>query len=76
MDDMRYSFEQISRATGINVYSLEIWRGYKGIVWHPKGYTLAEVRKMISSCGLVDPEVIAKTRSKKAKELYRLLSEE
>lgn len=76
MDDVRYSFEQISRATGIKVYILEKWRGYKGIVWHPKGYTLAEVRKMISSCGLVDPEVIAKTRSKKAKELYRLLSEE
>lgn len=76
MDDVRYSFEQISRVTGIEVYRLESKRRQAGLAWHPKGFLLDEVRKMIRGCGLVDPEVIAKTRSEKSKELYRLLSEE
>lgn len=49
MDGTRYSFDQISKVSGIAVYRLEERRRQLGVFWHPKGYTVEEVNRIL--CG-------------------------
>lgn len=72
-EETRYTFEQISRATGVSVQRLEERRRSLGLTWHPKGYTLSEVEQMVSGCALPLEHDMVGCRSKKAAELYRLL---
>lgn len=69
----RYSFAQIAKVVGVDVQTLERWRRTRAVWWHPKGYTLEEVRVIIGMHPLLEQEAIENCRSAKAKALWQLL---
>jgi len=73
MDDLRverYTFAQISRATGVDVQTLEHRRRNKGLLWQPGGYTMAEICVMLGSVQTVPREEMDGCRSAKTKVLW------
>ena len=75
MSGTRYSFEQISKVSGITVYRLEERRRQLGVEWHPKGYTVEEVTRILCWHPLLEREKI-NPRAYKALELHDRLTEE
>lgn len=73
IQEKRYSFAQISKVVGEDVQTLEKWRRNHNVWWHPKGYTVQEVRQIIGSPPLMEREAVENFRSPKAKELYAML---
>ncbi len=73
-EETRYTFDQIGRVTGLPMNTLEYFRKNRNLWWHPKGYTLEEVRKMLHGYPLVERESI-NPRAYKALELYDRLNE-
>ena len=75
MDEEKYSFQQISRASGMDVQTLERNRRNMGMIWDPKGYTLAQVERMTRGCALPTEKDLAGGRSNKVRVLNNLLRE-
>ena len=75
MNDTRYSFDQIHTVSGIAVYRLEERRRQLGVSWHPKGYTVEEVNRILCGHPLLEREKI-NPRAYKALELHERLTEE
>ena len=73
--DTRYRFDQISKVSGIAVYRLEERRRQMGVDWDAKGYTLAEVKKILCGHPLIERSTI-NPRAYKALELYDRLTKE
>ena len=75
MDGTRYSFDQISKVSGIAVYRLEARRRQLRVDWHPKGYTVEEVKKILCGASLLERDKI-NPRAYKALELWARLNAE
>ena len=73
MNDTRYSFDQIHTVSGIAVYRLEERRRQLGVSWHPKGYTVGEVNRILCGHPLLERAEI-NPRAFKALELYDRLT--
>ena len=73
MDGTRYMFDQISKVSGIAVYRLKERRRQLGVDWHPKGYSLKEVKKILCGHPLLERAAI-NPRAYKALELWDKLS--
>ena len=71
--ETRYSFDQISKVSGIAVYRLEERRRQLRVDWHPKGYTLEEVKKILCGHPLCERSMIT-PRAYKALELWDKLN--
>ena len=69
----RYSFQLMSKVTGIPVYRLEERRRVKGMDWN-RDYDLDGVRQIIGDAPLVPRESI-NPRAKRALELWDALNE-
>ena len=75
MEETKYSFDQISKVTGLSVHRLETRRRICGVAWHPKGYTVAEIKEILIGCPLLERAKI-NPRAFKALELYDRLTKE
>lgn len=73
MDETRYSFDQISKASGIERYLLEERRKQAGVPWHAKGYTVEEVIEILQGATLWEYAMI-NPRAYKAQELWDKLN--
>ncbi len=75
MDGTRYRFDQISKGNGIAVCRLEERRRQLSVDWHPKGYTVEEVKKILCGASLLERDKI-NPRAYKALELWARLNAE
>lgn len=73
MEETRYSFDQISKVSGIDVYVLERKRRASSMAWQPKGYTVEEIKQMLGSAPLLRREEI-NPRAYKALVLWEQLT--
>ena len=73
MDETRYTFDQISKVSGIAVYRLEERRRMLAVMWHPKGYGLKEIKKILCGHPLLERAAI-NPRACKALELWDRLN--
>lgn len=73
--ESRYLFDTISKVCDIPVYRLEARRRLFNLNWHPKGYTLEEVQRLLMGVTLRTRDEI-NPRAYKALELLDRLTKE